>query len=249
MATLLILIIGISGYLFVQRHPLSRFKQSKFTGWDAYFHVGSWGVLFSIASAVVVAMVAWFIDLAGYGPYVLAKDASPLAVNALNPMHLALFYWSVLSCLLGVVVGKVSNSEKNIRLAVAHIAVNDELETLLITSLNERKPIQVSMGNRKIYVGYALNQITCDDFSRQEYISMLPLLSGYRDKDTLSPDFVSDYEEFYKVGSSVDQLAFRVILPISDIASAAFFDKNAHAEISKKGAKKADADTEEQLAL
>lgn len=126
-----------------------------------------------------------------------------------------------------------ANSEGNIRLAIAHIVANDELDVLLSDSLNKLVPIQITISNRKIYIGIALTHVTCEDFSRREYISVLPLRSGYRDKDTLQHVLTNDYDGFYRSSDDVDLSAFRVVIPVSEIISAAFFDSTAHAAIAK----------------
>ncbi|TDR80220.1 hypothetical protein [Paludibacterium purpuratum] len=233
MAAIALLIVVICGHLFVGRRPLSRFKQAKSSGWDAYFHVGAWGILFSMLAGLLVLAGAWIIDALGYGPMKTAKGFSPIVAEAIKPEWLALFYWAILSCILGWICGLAANTQRQIKLAIVNVTLEDELETILYISITSTIPIQITTKSRKIYIGFAMTQITRDDFSRREYTSILPLLSGYRDKDTMKIMLTNDYQEFYKNTDNVDLGQFRVVIPVSEITNVAFFDHAAHSYISR----------------
>ncbi|MBV8047028.1 MAG: hypothetical protein JO171_07750 [Paludibacterium sp.] len=235
MTALALLIIVISGHLFVDRRPLSRFKQAKSSGWDAYFHVGAWGTLFAVISALFIAIGMGLAHQFGYSPHRILPELSLVLAQVIQPGHLALFCWATLTCLLGLIFGLLANSEKHIKRAVAEITLTDELDHIFYVAVAQERLIQVTTKSRKIYIGFATTQITNDDFSRREYTAILPFASGYRDKDTLKIQLVNDYHGFYnRTGEDLSQ--YKVVIPVAEISCVAFFDHAAYSHISQANA-------------
>ncbi|KXF79914.1 hypothetical protein ATN88_11700 [Enterovibrio coralii] len=86
------------------------------------------------------------------------------------------------------------------------------------------------MGSRKCYVGICFGEAGFDD-GGCEHVSILPLLSGYRDKDNLSLEIKTNYHVHFEdhdiYSGKHDSLTvnhFRVIIPKSEIESYSFFD-------------------------
>lgn len=156
MQTIGLLIIVISGHLFVQRRPASRLKQVKHTGWDAYFHVGAWGFLFSSAAAMLLLIGNIIISLWGYGPIKIPNDFGPMISEVLKTEQLAILYWAILSCLLAWGSGWITDRQRYFEFALADIIFEDELETILYVSMAKTLPVQITTKSRKIYIGFAM---------------------------------------------------------------------------------------------
>jgi hypothetical protein len=61
------------------------------------------------------------------------------------------------------------------------------------------------------------------------YVRLLPLLSGYRDKDTLELKFTTTYSDFY--GDEVEPLDFTVAFPVAQVRMASFFDERVQQDV------------------
>lgn len=77
---------------------------------------------------------------------------------------------------------------------LGRILKDSPIDYIFYESLANRRPILISMRNRKIYVGIInkLGEPSESDEPNQE-ISLVPAISGYRDKDTLEVTFKNDY--------------------------------------------------------
>ncbi len=91
-------------------------------------------------------------------------------------------------------------------------------------------PVLVSLKSKKVYVGI----VSCPAFEHGDYevVELLPLLSGYRDKDTLQVRFTSNYQSHYirqgiGIVGTMSRLTlddFRTLLPKREIDNVSFFD-------------------------
>jgi hypothetical protein len=102
---------------------------------------------------------------------------------------------------------------------------NDLLRLLHGASLEE-KPVSIALDNGKVYIGLiaAAPNLSPHD----TYLSMTPLYSGYRNKQTLQLVFTVDYLEVYEA-RHLDPKDFRVVVPMASIRMASLFDQAAYA--------------------
>ena len=96
-----------------------------------------------------------------------------------------------------------------------------------------QKPLRLSLKSRKVYVGLVMEeQFESGDL---DYVLIIPLVSGYRDKDTLDIFFDCNYVSVYEKHGLVseDELSeekllklndFRLAIKASEIESVAFFE-------------------------
>lgn len=68
----------------------------------------------------------------------------------------------------------------------------NDFDRILFESMEHLHPIAISLDNRKVYVGLVFDAIEPD--SDNSYLTIMPFLSGFRDKDTLSMKIQSTYE-------------------------------------------------------
>ncbi|HEE1103629.1 TPA: hypothetical protein R6449_005256, partial [Klebsiella pneumoniae] len=67
-----------------------------------------------------------------------------------------------------------------------------------------KMPILVTLSSRKVYVGIVNGiQEPTESEAPNSYISIFPIMSGYRDKDTLSITFTNSYPSEVMVNSAI----------------------------------------------
>ncbi|WP_146150836.1 hypothetical protein [Photobacterium indicum] len=108
------------------------------------------------------------------------------------------------------------------------IANSDLMEKVFFDAMTRKMLVLVSLSSRKVYVGMAAStRIEHGDF---ENVEIIPIMSGYRDKDTLVFKEVHSYINHYKdndIGPKSKPLSiydFRNVIPTSQIESVSLFD-------------------------
>ncbi|HYO82003.1 MAG TPA: hypothetical protein VES20_11410 [Bryobacteraceae bacterium] len=104
------------------------------------------------------------------------------------------------------------------------------LTQLLDKSAREKRLISITLDTRKWYVGYVSE--TPNFKLDEEHVRLLPLLSGYRDKDTLKAVRTTNYRELLKRTREDD---LWITLPIAGLKSANFFDPERYEEFFAGG--------------
>jgi hypothetical protein len=98
------------------------------------------------------------------------------------------------------------------------------LTRLLHYADREECLVSITLSSRKWYVGFVAESINLDP--QEQYFRILPILSGYRDKDTLHPTRVVYYRQLYESADSIDAREFVLTIPIKDVQIASIFDEN-----------------------
>jgi hypothetical protein len=120
----------------------------------------------------------------------------------------------------------IQNRRSAIELEIAH---GNALTRLLYSACDQGRLISVSLSNRKWYVGYVAESVNLEP--RELHFRLLPVLSGYRDKDTLKARQVVDYREVYaKLIDDVNLTDFVVTLALADVQDARLFDERVYKE-------------------
>ncbi len=97
----------------------------------------------------------------------------------------------------------------------------DALTALLHRAERNDSLISVTMDSRKWYVGYVAES---PNLSPQEmYFRILPVISGYREKDSLRFIQTVSYEDVIR-DEEIDRQRFVLTLPLKDVKSANLFD-------------------------
>lgn len=97
----------------------------------------------------------------------------------------------------------------------------NQIQKLLRQASVEERPVSLTLNNRKTYVGWVIESpgLTTTD----AFLSIIPIFSGYRDKDTLELAFTTDYLSLYDNGQ-VKAEDFCVVIPVPSITMIGFFD-------------------------
>ncbi|MFV2056883.1 MAG: hypothetical protein ACC707_10470 [Thiohalomonadales bacterium] len=230
----IILIPLLAGYAFSISWAGSRYHVAREQGYHLYFRTGLYGVLLSLFASIL------HLYIVSRHNYILTAlqeflDAFTLEHTAIDDTTLTLVNISTITLLLGLSLGHVLNVFPWSRRLLLHIAIrNDDFERLVLRALRKLMPICVSMSNGKIYVGYVIS--TIDPAVERTALRILPLLSGYRDKDTNIMHFNTSYHEIYEQINDDDDLFenndlshlevsdFEKVLPFNDIQSSHLFD-------------------------
>lgn len=121
----------------------------------------------------------------------------------------------------------IEESKELVKLRTLQDLVTEgSMDSVFFDSLIDRKSILVSMTNKKVYVGIvnALGEPNEKDGPNQQ-ISILPIMSGYRDKDTLNVCFTNDYNNIEGYDTSV-------IIPVSQITQVSWFTMEVHDQVN-----------------
>lgn len=248
MGTLLLSAILVSGYIFTVTSVSSRYKFKRSDGWGAYFYVATWGTGFCIVSWMIcsfmgfVGLIDFFAQVAGINKNNV-KMLIPLSADAVaTGKSLKIALWIVGTVVLATVCGLLNKAwhacgDHRFK-ALAKAAKNHPLETLAIEASATLAPVIFTLKSKKFYVGWVIRPPL--EHGKIEHMAFIPLLSGYRDKDTLKIVVTTNYDTHYesigifgditgmegppKIDSNLTLNDFRVVCPVSEIENLSFFD-------------------------
>lgn len=231
----LLLLPLVGGYLFSSNCNLTRYLASREEGHRLYFRAAFCGLLLFLLILVVRQWLKADFEL---------YRTLELKVRALVSGYLKepdktyafdLTIAAVASVLMGWPVAKIVNVFYWRGPALAKAIKHDDFERLLNEAVTRTIPVCLTMSSRKVYVGFVMQ--TFDPAHDRKWIKILPLVSGYRDKDTLRIQFVTNYRDAYgsadpaqpaaALPEPLDHMApkdFEVVLPVDNIESANLFD-------------------------
>jgi hypothetical protein len=220
----------LGGYLFLTHWNYTRFNTKRHSGERLIFHSAAAGVFLLILSFLVVQLI---IDDRP-DLYSAWRERVPFAYTgtSFGAFLLGAFAWWPLNKLF-------------FPLAVAQRRViaewGDYLEELLERALRETYQVALTTRNGKVYVGLVLTNV--DPAYDRRYIRLLPLSSGYRDKDTQTVNFTTDYSRVYAEMLESESLLdderaseFEIVLPVSEIVSANLFNPDAYVRFEQPDA-------------
>lgn len=120
----------------------------------------------------------------------------------------------------------------------------DDIEYLLVRSVERTMPIQVTLSTRKVYIGDVVELI--EPQNERKTLRLLPLLSGYRDEVDFSIVFTTSYTDLYADALNPEAVAssgtvplkiedFEVVVQLRDIVSINLFDVDTYLRHSQNG--------------
>ena len=219
----LLLLPAVGGYWFLTHFNYTRFQSVRDSGYHVLFRSAVVGiVLYCIATGIAVA---W------------RKEWSSAGINYLDEYSPDPFTTEViLSLALAVALPILFNFVYRSTLGVKRAARNtgEHIELVIIESIEYSQPIELSLKNRKVYIGWAVDSGVGS--SPDADVAVVPMYSGYRDENTLDLHLTIDYEAVL-IGHSAEGEPlipedFRVVLPMSKIVSARLFDEEVYDNFS-----------------
>lgn len=101
------------------------------------------------------------------------------------------------------------------------------MDNIFFESLINKKPVLISLSSRKAYVGIVIETGEPNESNGlNQEIVILPIMSGYRDKDTLSVVFTNDYANFKTESTST-------VLDVASIEVVSWFDFDCYEKVNK----------------
>ena len=124
----------------------------------------------------------------------------------------------------------------------AEIRVNgNALIRLLHKAAFEQETISITLTNRKWYVGYLAELVSLNP--KETHLSLLPIMSVYRDKDSLSTVRTIYYRDVYSQYTEPDLSVFHVLIKMTDIVEARIFDEEVYEDHFATGRGEEDQET------
>ncbi|EFB5461391.1 hypothetical protein FNW50_12470 [Escherichia coli] len=222
-------------------HLPSRYRQSKAIGWNAYFDVALKGGEFLISGILIAALLVvvlyagmslWNIPaylFGWYAPFTFAHDFLKMRVFGLSMFPAMSIAFTII-----VSIGKASEATKNHkdpqkRKAIfEEIAAHSAVENILLESVERGLLLLVTLKSRKVYVGM-IDEARFNQLDTNTLV-LIPFMSGYRDKDTLTFCVEHNYVDYYLsqgitlTSEPLSVYQFRHVLPFDQIESFSLFN-------------------------
>ncbi|EQB0138338.1 hypothetical protein ACYAD5_000281 [Enterobacter cloacae] len=249
MFALLIIPLLVSGSLLVTSpHNIKLFyRLHRYDGQLLYMKVATYGVWSFIGAVVIAYSLKYF-----FPGFTAATWLSHLIDGSSDPKENRITSWLILLSVTTFAVALLWLQFCRLRMYVAAYFISDnpgdkdsinfskqvlrlyELEQLLsdgslgqlfFDSATEDRPVLVSLKSRKLYVG-VVNMISEPNEKQGPNleISISPIMSGYRDKDTLRVLFSNDYND-------LDDIDTSIIFPLSEVSHASWFNIDIHEKV------------------
>jgi len=212
MGLLLILPILVSGYLVCMNHPYYFCRLHRYDGQLLYLLVAKLGlycVLFALIACSTATALDRFLewcDLQGRIGLILVDLGYSSAASAahhafvLEVAVLTIFtpaLWTLAARFLGFLRGRYTGFGSASAYHRTRLLLDTPLGELLFDSVSKtRQILMLTMNDRKVYVGLvdSLGEAS-EKESPQSTFSFVPMLSGYRDKDTLELKLITTYPD------------------------------------------------------
>lgn len=213
---LLIFPVLVAGFFACHIHPIHSYKLHRYEGQYLYLKSAELGLkCFAIAFVIALTTHAWLPDSISLGCTTLNLHASSSLVSAMTeigaePQYEAkkmawFFLFSVLTFLAAFLLKAWGHLTLYLRFGsrdtkvyvIGELLEDSPLDNLLFKlSLEKDKHVMLTMDDRKVYVGKVISLGEPSETSGMDQdVSIMPLMSGHRDKDTLKVDFTTYYEE------------------------------------------------------
>lgn len=207
MIAYLTIVLLLSGFLFTSKYPQARFKQIRAKYWTLYCHLFYWGVIWGGIAFIELYLGRRALVHFDCFTFLINEIYSYLSQIYLEIMAIApnynvsenLLTWSLLSIISSYLFGLFSTIPflpfKN--MAFKKITRENDLLCKLAESSKSGDFVQVSLKNRKVYVGLVWQNKNDVKNEPIEYVVLLPICSGYRNCRDMTIKFLNDYSVVY----------------------------------------------------
>ena len=227
----LLLLPLMGGFLFLHVSHLHRYRAQRLENYRLLFE--------SAVVGTVLLTVARFLIVVG--------TYTPAA-------HWLAYWWGVYSpfangdtAAMALLLGPLSAWWLNLRISKLEakrraVAKHGDLLLKLLSAAEQRdQMISVTLANSKWYVGFVRDSPSLDP--QERYFQVLPVMSGYRKRDTLETVPIVFYDDALRAVQS-EELA--ITLPLADVKIANMFDVDRYYDLFANPTPKApDGDNEE----
>lgn len=216
MGLLIIVPLLVSGYMVCIRHPFFYVRLHRFQGQLLYLQVARMGmaclIVSTLLSAAILAMSKQALPILGH---VVATDYSNYLGTLLVQLDIASekngtlwvflmqvgltalvipFFWSALYVGAKKKILQLETDVQLHSLLALGVLEGTPFRVLLRESIVQCRPCMFSLNDRKVYVGIVLLAGTPTESEGVDHaFTLIPILSGYRDKDTLEVTLNTHY--------------------------------------------------------
>ena len=232
MGTAIFMVLMVCGYWYSSHDLSTRFKFKRSFGWDVYFLVALYGCVFVLQGTAVL----WLALLTGS----LVTNALPgIFGPEYHHWHMTFMNWTFLGIQAPVVIMLAfavvfclwrSNWSPTARLDTSgrrelykHLSRANGVEGLVYQCMEKGDLAWITLTSQRIYIGM-IHTATFDSADANNIV-LIPMLSGYRDRETLDLHVEHNYSAWYDahdidVRAAVD---FRKVLLLSQVESLSLF--------------------------
>lgn len=217
----LLLIPTLAGYWLLVRSNPTRYWMVRQSGYVLFFSSAIAGIaLLAVARMLAVVCDGCFPD----AEFWWANSYAPFDYSGTISLS------ALLALAIPVAINRFLGRE--IAAKKAAKANGDLIECVIQNSLDEGTLVELTMNNCKSYIGFARESGVA--VQGESDAALIPLASGYRDKDTRELEITTEYASVIERRIESDALPnvsfddFQVVLPTREIASARHFDVGAY---------------------
>lgn len=209
MGFLLVLPILICGFIYCKYNFYDKTLIAKYEGQSLYLHIAMRGIVLTLPWIVALFLLEW----ASCGFWGLADLLAERGFAKAIEQHM--FTTLILAIIVGPLYAYLAAKLRFKITRYRHGLKTDYLTRLfilktmlptsthqaqLLDSLSKKRLYMFSMEDRKVYIGWVKNfgNLQDHDSNNDEGFSIIPIYSGFRDKDRLTVEFTTPYEKVYE---------------------------------------------------
>lgn len=221
----------LAGYLLASWFRYARFYTSRQSGQRLIFVSSLFGLGLLVLSFVIIIALNRYFPAIGQA----WRNLVPFAYVGHGALSL------LLSIVFAVLGNLISDENRALQWAMSRSST-DSMERLLYRAAKTSTPVQLTLKSGKIYIGH-IARVPPIRGRADEYLEILPILSGYRETQTHLIRYTVDYIDIILsvIGSSDDRSEsnltrhldkddvsqFIKVLPVADVSIVSMFhDRN-----------------------
>lgn len=212
----LLVLPALAGYFFLTRTYLFRYQIQRESGYRLFFKSAIAGV----ALAVVARLIVFLFEATFPGFEAIWADYAPFEHSGLAA------FCAVLALAVPPLLNKFFGQDWSAKRAAE--TNGDLVELVMQESLERQVLVELTTQSGKSYVGLA--RASGVSAQGDADLSLMPLASGYRHKDTHQLVFTTHYASAIE-NFSGDPEDFRVVLPRAEIMSARIFHPEVYRDL------------------
>lgn len=208
MGFLLVLPILICGFIYCRTNFYDKTLISKFEGQTLYLHIAMRGILITIPCVIFAFLVEYW----SCGYWGLTNLLKTRGLTGENEKHLfsilvmCIFTSPLIAWAIAKIRFKITKLRYQLKsdyltrlFILVEMLPNSTHQALLLESLSSKRLYMFTMEDRKVYIGCvsSIGSLQDHDSNADDGFSIIPIYSGYRDKDKLTVEFTTPYEKVY----------------------------------------------------
>jgi hypothetical protein len=206
----------LAGYIFINLFNLTKFRAQRQDGYRLLIE----SLFYGVAIFTIARILAIWIDRSYR---IMALEQWLRDNGMMYPLAGTTFLAVLIALVLALLCNLVIRAERAKRILVKRH--DNGFLRLFHRAAAEYRMVSVTLSNRKVYIGYVFRIPNLSP--EEQFVGLLPVVSGYRDKDTLRLVLTTNYGPVL-AGTSASKDDFEVTFALGSIESANLFDPIAY---------------------